>query len=101
MNPDPSKMWKRLASFRAEERRLMEDPAAEEAPWGFAGRVVARWREMPRAEKFEFWRLWTFRSSLAALAMTAVILAREPSGQAKPQEPGPVLEAPVLRIPLP
>jgi len=100
MNPNPSEIWTRLATGGAAEKHRSQSPDLT-APFGFAGRVVAQWRATPRREKLRFWRLWTLRGSLAALAALALATALE---NARPSAPGAAsafLAPPSLSLPLP
>ncbi|MES2705869.1 MAG: hypothetical protein V4726_04625 [Verrucomicrobiota bacterium] len=100
MNPNPGEIWSHLATRGAEEKHCAQS-ADLTAPFGFAGRVVAQWRATPRAEKLRFWRLWTLRGSLAALA--ALALAAALGNPPPPASAGAsvFLEPPSLNLPLP
>jgi len=60
--------WERIVSRIA--------PATEEIvtpPFGFATRVVSRWRDMRRDESLRRWANWSFRTALASVAACALI----------------------------
>lgn len=85
------------------------------APLGFSTRVVAKWREMNRDEKFRFWRRWSLASSIltagAACILTVVPVSPPHAGaglselrqaRAADVRPAPpLLDIPQLSVPLP
>lgn len=96
MNPSPNDLWSRLAA--ASQHLRATDARSTEAPFGFATRVVARWQDLQRSERFCFWGKWTLRASLAAAVVCLVSAISQPKAEAAPD---PLGDLPTLTIPLP
>lgn len=65
------KTWARLA---AAARKAPGDAGAE-APYGFANRVAARWRELPRESWEEVWTFVARRALVGAFVVAAGTVA--------------------------
>lgn len=74
MNDHPPSKWETLvASVQVETQ-----PAEAPAPFGFAVKVVARWREHQREAALQRWSLWSLRAALcSAAACVLLILSRQ------------------------
>lgn len=94
MKTSPDTQWQRLA--QASRPNTPESPA--EAPFGFATRVVATWRAMDRDARFQFWRNWSLRATLAAGVAVAILAVAERNQKAIAAGPAP-LQAPSLPLP--
>lgn len=51
------------------------EPVAEDAPYGFATRVVTAWRIARRDEGLRRWTRWSLRAALGSLAVCALLAA--------------------------
>lgn len=75
MKNHPSGKWETLAAGISLETR----PVEESAPFGFATRVVARWREQQREAALNRWSLWSLRAALcSATACIVLVVLSQP-----------------------
>lgn len=96
MKNSPPPTWSSLSTNANRVRQ--GDERSEEAPFGFATRVVAHWQDLQRSERFRFWGVWTYRSALASLILCALAGVWRPSAEASPD---PLEDLPTLSIPTP
>jgi len=111
MNPkhDP---WTRLADAwrreASEAASLNADEGDEAAPFGFAARVVARWKNPqnplvpPRVLWLEIWETCAMRGACVAvvvlLASSALVLFKENAAGRNPASPASLIEVPDIGI---
>jgi hypothetical protein len=98
MNSSPEQTWSKIAASHGAMRKNVA--GGDSAPFGFATRVVARWQELNRSEKFRFWRRWSLRAALAALAFFLASALLNPNPSALANEPA-ILEIPTVTLPTP
>ena len=91
--PDP---WSRLTE--SARRARPSESRSDKAPFGFATRVVSRWQDLQRSERFRFWGAWSFRAALAAAVVCAISATWQPTAEAAPE---PWADLPTLALPLP
>lgn len=70
MKNNGSNKWEAIAARIASER----GPVDEGAPYGFATRVVARWRAARRDETLRRWSLWSLRAALCSAAVCGLVV---------------------------
>ena len=61
--------WERIVS----QPHPAPEEIHQEAPFGFAARVVTRWRADRRDESLRRWASWSFRTAMASLAACALL----------------------------
>lgn len=98
MNSTPEQTWSKMAATHGAAKR--DAAGSETAPFGFATRVVARWHDLNRSEKFRFLRRWSLRAALFAVAIFLASMLLNPSPHAMAQQP-PILEIPSVPLPTP
>lgn len=96
MKTPPQDLWPKLAAQALRDRPA--DARSCEAPFGFATRVVSRWQDLQRSERFRFWGVWTFRAALAAVVICAISAVWDPKAEAAPE---PWSDLPTLTLPMP
>ena len=96
MKTSPQEPW----SLLAESARMVHpaETRSDEAPFGFATRVVSHWQDLQRSERFRFWGAWSFRAALAAAVLCAVCAIWQPAAEAAPE---PWADLPTFALPLP
>lgn len=87
MKPSSSgKRWETIAAHVVADTT----PVGEGAPYGFATRVVAGWREMRRNEALRRWSFWSLRAALCSVAVCGLVIfldSRENDSQLLVQPP--------------
>lgn len=96
MNTSPQDPWSLLAASAC--RVQPAESRSDEAPFGFATRIVSCWQDLQRSERFRFWGAWSFRAALAAVVLCAVSAIWQPTAEAAPE---PWADLPTLALPLP
>ena len=67
---DRSNKWETIAA------RIVSDtgPIPDGAPFGFATRVVAQWRQARRDETLRRWSFWSLRAALCSAAVCGLVV---------------------------
>jgi hypothetical protein len=76
MNDRESNRWEKIVAGMTSET----SPLGDGAPYGFATRVVAQWRQARRDEALRRWSFWSLRAALGSVAvcgLLAVLSSRE------------------------
>ncbi len=96
--PAPGAAWQRLAAGARIVRRERDSVRDSAAPFGFAARVVARWREIREQEsRLALWQRISWRAAVASLALTAVVVFMQRGLWTAAERP--LLEPPVITFP--
>jgi hypothetical protein len=95
---DPIQHWQQLCEQSRRERTPQEPD--EQAPLGFAARVVAQWRELQANQRFRFWQRWSLRAALVALLLCGISMALQRNALAKSlNAEAPGIVPPTLPLP--
>jgi hypothetical protein len=70
MNDRESNRWESLVAGITRETT----PLGDGAPYGFATRVVAQWRQARRDEALRRWSFWSLRAALGSVAACGLLL---------------------------
>jgi hypothetical protein len=92
--PDPHDAWTRLAGWH----RDLASGQDQAAPFGFSGRVVARWMEQRRDDWRAAWERTSLRAAAACSAVAAAVTLLA-GGPATPDDSGDVLLLPAPEVP--
>lgn len=65
-----SNKWESIAAGIASET----GPVGDGAPFGFATRVVAQWRQTRRDEALRRWSFWSLRAALCSVTICGLVV---------------------------
>lgn len=65
-----SKRWESIVAGITSETA----PLGDGAPYGFATKVIAQWRQAQRDEALRRWSFWSLRAALCSVAICAVVM---------------------------
>jgi anti-sigma-K factor RskA len=91
----PDLIWNRLTAAR-KARPAQAEAGNETAPFGFATRVVALWRETREADRqLALWQRVSWRAAIASLALCGLVALAQRAGTSSDT----LLEPPALDLP--
>lgn len=94
----PETVWQRLVNSARVTGRFGGSELDEAAPYGFATRVVAQWREIREQEKrLAIWQRLSWRAALASVALSGLVVVSQRGTWSGDDRP--LLEPPAFEIP--